>query len=179
LGLVKIAIRRANRILQRNGIQFAKKYTDLTTTDAQAYITMPSDLDVDIGLYKTALYEPVIKVLEDEWEQLTGTDVNQFYMLDYVNSRILLKSTPNDSTTTLRLWYYPTVDPSAYTTASTMPWGGRVDDAIAQYVAMRLLNVGEMEIATELSLLQDLENQILEAYRPLAQTMVQKKGWMD
>jgi hypothetical protein len=178
LGLIKIAIRRTNSILQRNGIQFAKKYTDLTTTDDQAYVDMPADFDVDIGLYKTALYEPLTKCLEGDWEQLQGMDINQFYMLDYVNSRILLKDTPNDSTTTLRLWYYPTVDPSAYTVDSTMPWGGRVDDAIVQYVVMRLLNIGEMDVSSELSLMTDLENQILQKYQPLAQTMISKTGWV-
>ena len=178
LGFVKVAIRRANRILQRNGIQFAKKYTDLTTTADQAYISMPEDFDVDIGLYHSSLYTPLTKCLESEWEQLQGEDINQFYMLDYVNSRILLKATPNDSTTTLRLWYYPTIDPSAYTVDSTMPWGGRLDDPIGQYVVMRLLTIGELDASSELSLMTDLENQILQAYTPLAQTMVNKAGWV-
>ena len=179
LAMVKTAIKRANRIVQRNGLQFAKKYTDLTTTDETAYIAMPDDFDIDIGIWNTGTHEQLTKASEDEWEAIVACDVNQYYLLDYVNSRILLKDTPNDSTTTLRLWYYPTVDPSAYTTGSTMPWGGRLDDAIAQYVAMRLLNVSETDTTMELSLLQDLESQILEAYRPLYQTLQTPKGWID
>lgn len=178
LALIKIAIRRANKILQRNGIQFAKKYIDLTTTDDVAYLSMPDDLDVDIGLWNTGTHESLTKLLEHEWEETVTCGEMSHYMLDYVNSRILIKETPNDSTTVLRLWYYPTVDPSAYTSSSTMPWGGRCDDAIAQYVIMRLLNVGELDTTMETSLLQDMEAQLLEVYRPLAQTMVESKGWL-
>lgn len=179
LNIVKLAIRRTNRILQRNGIQFAKKYTDLTTTDDVAYIAMPDDFDVDIGLYKTGSYDSLTKQTEDVWEQLVGTIVNAHYMLDYVNSRILLKATPTDSTTTLRLWYYPKVDPSAYTTASTMPWSGKLDDIIAQYVTSRLYNIDEMDVSHETQLLIDLEQNILQAYQPLAQQRVAQNGWME
>lgn len=178
LNLIKLAIRRANRIVQRNGLQFAKKYTDLTTTASQAYVTMPVDLDVDIGFWDTSTHYPLIKVFEDVWEELVSAQDKQYYLLDYINSRIQIKNTPQDSTTTLRLWYFPKVDPSAYTTASTMPWEGRLDDIISQYVSMRLLNIAEMDVSMELQLLQDMENQILDAYKPLTQTLQEKKGWL-
>ena len=100
LNIVKLAIRRANRIVQRNGIQFAKKYTDLTTTVSTAYVNMPADFDVDIGLWNTSLNYQLTKLSEDEWEEMVDPDVNQFYLLDYVNSRILIANTPTDSTTT-------------------------------------------------------------------------------
>ena len=178
LNIVKLAIRRANRIVQRNGLQFAKKYTDLTTTDDVAYINMPADFDVDIGLWNTGTNEQLTKLSEDTWEELVDPEANMFYLLDYVNSRILIANTPTDSTTTLRLWYYPTVDPSAYTTGSTMPWGGRLDDVITQYAVMRLMNISEMDSSMELQLLQDMEAQILESYKPLTQTLQEKKGWL-
>jgi hypothetical protein len=178
LNIVKLAIRRANRIVQRNGIQFAKKYADLTTTASTAYVNMPADFDVDIGLWNTGTNYSLIKLAEDVWEELVNPEENQFYCLDYVNSRILIANTPQDSTTTLRLWYYPTVDPSAYTTASTMPWGGRLDDVITQYAVMRFMNIAEMDASMELQLLQDMEAQILESYKPLTQTLQEKKGWL-
>lgn len=178
LNMVKLGIRRANRIVQRNGVQFAKKYTDLTTTDDVAYISMPADFDVDIGLWNTGTHNELIKIQEEQWEEIVSCETLQFYLLDYVNSRILLKDTPTDSTTTLRLWYYPTVDPSAYTTGTTMPWGGRLDDIIVQYVVMRLMNIAEMDTSMELQLLQDMESQILESYKPLGQTLVEKTGWL-
>lgn len=179
LNMVKQAVNRVNRILQRNGIQFAKKYTDTTTTNAQAYISMPADFDVDIFLGISATGYKLLKKDEESWNACTSADANSYYMLDYVNSRILLKGTPTDSTTSIRIWYYPTVDTSAYTTETTMPWSGRVDDIIAQYVAMRLLNIAEMDVSMELQLLTDMENQIIEAYKPLSQTVLERDGWMS
>ena len=59
-----------------------------------------------------------------------------------------------------------------------MPWGGRLDDVITQYAVMRLMNISEMDASMELQLLQDMEAQILEAYKPLTQTLQEKKGWL-
>lgn len=178
LNLIKMAIRRANRVLQRNGIQFAKKYVELTTTASQAYVDMPADFDVDIGLWNSGTKDQLVKKTEEEWEEIVSCETNQYYLLDYVNNRILLKQTPVDSATVLKLWYYPTVDPSAYTAETSMPWSGKLDDSISQYVAMRLMNVAEMDVSMELNLFQDMEAQILEAYKPLSQTLVTPDGWL-
>ena len=179
LNMVKQAVNRANRILQRNGIQFAKTNADITTTNGQAYITMPVDFDVDIHVGIPATGVELEKYDESDWNAEIAPAGNTLYMLDYVNSRILIKGTPTDSTTVIRVYYYPTVITSAYTTGTTMPWSGRLDDMIAQYVAMRLLNIAEMDVAVELSLLQDLESQILEVYRPAASTISAGAGWMS
>lgn len=179
LEIVKQAVNRANRIAQRAGLQFAKKYTDLTTTDGQAYVSMPVDFDVDIQLCIPATYIELEKLDESAWNALVSPAANSYYMLDYVNLRILLAGTPEDSTTSLRLYYYPTVDTSSYTTATTMPWSGRLDDIIVQYATMRLLNIAEMDTATEMSLIQDFEIQIMEAYRPLRATLIERKGWIN
>lgn len=177
LSMVKQAVNRANRILQRNMIQFAKKYEDKTTTDDQAYITMPSDFDTDIYLGLTTSGYKLVKLTEAEWNANISATANSYYYLDYVNSRIWIKGTPTDSTTTIRVYYFPTVDTSAYTTATTMPWSGRIDDIIAHYVEMRLLNLAEMDVSIEIQLLQDMENQIIEAYRPLSQNLHGPEGW--
>jgi hypothetical protein len=177
LSMVKQAVNRANRILQRNMIQFAKKYEDKTTTDDQAYITMPSDFDTDIYLGLTTSGYKLVKLTEAEWNANISATANSYYYLDYVNSRIWIKGTPTDSTTTIRVYYFPTVDTSAYTTATTMPWSGRIDDIIAHYVEMRLLNLAEMDVSIEIQLLQDMENQIIEAYRPLSQNLQEPEGW--
>lgn len=179
LSLVKQAVNRANRVLQRNGIQFAKKYTDLTTTEDQAYLSMPDDFDVDIYLGQTTSGAKLIKQTEAEWNANISASANSYYYLDYVNSRIWIRGTPSDSTTTIRLYYYPTVDTSAYATTTTMPWGGRLDDIIIEYVCFRLHNIAQMDVSIELQLIQDFENQILEAYRPLQQTLVEPEGWIN
>lgn len=175
---VKIAVRRVNRIIQRVGLQFAKTYADIPTVASQAYVAMPADLDVPLGLLISSTRDELTLCTERDWELLGNSQAaNKYYLLDYVNSRILLKGTPT-SVVTLRFWYFPTVDPSAYTTASTMPWGGRMDDIIAQYVGIRLNNTDEMDVETEKTLLSDMETQLIEAYRPNSALKVEGDGWL-
>lgn len=179
LPIIRQAIRRCNRIVQRNVISFGRKKVDTTTVALQDYITMPADFDVDIGLYLTATQEKITKRTEEEWElDSEYAAACQYYLLDYENSQILLKETPSDSTTAIRIWYFPTVDPSAYGVGSTMPWGGRLDDMIGKYVALRLQNIDEMDASVDQALLADLENQILDAYKPLNPTKIESRGWL-
>lgn len=177
LAIVKQAIRRANRICQRHGLAFARKSASLTTTADQAYTSLPSDFDIDIGLYRDDTHVPITKRTEDEWERIVSAAAIENWYLDMVNSRINWNGTPT-SEIAVTLWYYPTVDPSAYTTASTMPWSGRLDDMIARYVAMRMQNIDEMTVTVDMAILTDMENSIIETYRPLSQTLLPAGGWM-
>ena len=52
LSYVKRAVSRANRIAERNALQFAKKKVTLTTVANQSYVSLPTDFDVDIGLWR-------------------------------------------------------------------------------------------------------------------------------
>jgi hypothetical protein len=177
LPIVKQAIRRANRICQRAGLHFAKKSGALTCTASQAYVTMPSDLDIPIGLWRDDTHTKIEQKTESEWEQIVSAGELACWFLDLTNSRILLTGTPA-SAVALTIWYYPTVDPSAYTTASTMPWGGRLDDIIARYVALRLQNIDEMDVTMDEKILQDMEQSIISTYQPQSPIMVAGAGWL-
>jgi hypothetical protein len=181
LALFKKAIRRANRICQRNDIQFAKKSVTLTTTPSQDYIDISStgsDFDVWIGLFRDSDHKEIKTRTEREWETDLSQTANTYCRLDQANSKIYLNGTP-DSAATLTLWYYPTVDPSAYTTASTTPWNGRIDDILMEYVRIRVLNMDEMDVSFDSQLMTDLENQILGAYKYNSVTVVEGNGWMN
>lgn len=181
LRMMKKAVRRANRILQRNGIQFAKRVIPLTTVSGQDYLDIADSLtgfDVLIGLWRTDTNKKIEFKTEDEWECLTTPSVLSYALLDYGNDKIYFKGTP-DGATGLRLWYYPSVDVESMTVASESPWGGRVDDILTEYTQNRLKNVDEMDITVDIQLMTDMENQILQAYAPLAVTMAQGKGWID
>jgi hypothetical protein len=182
LALFKKAIRRANRICQRNDIQFAKKEIALATVASQAYIDISStvsDFDVWIGLFYDATYKEIPMKNEREWEALYSTSRALSYCyLDQVNSKIYLKGTPS-SIVALTLWYYPTVDPSAYTVASSTPWGGRIDDILLEYVRVRALNMDEYDVTFDSQLMTDLENQILGAYKQNSVTRVDGNGWFS
>lgn len=180
LNVIKKAIRRANRIAQRNGLQFAKKKVSLSTVASQDYVDISaavSDMDVWIGLYRDDLHQEIKKRTEREWELIVSASAIANCLFDQANSKIYLNGTPS-SVQTLTLWYYPTVDPSAYTTATSTPWNGRIDDIIAEYAGTRLKNIDEMDVSFEKQLLADLENQLLQAYAPNAPTVVEGTGWM-
>jgi hypothetical protein len=179
LNLFKKAIRRSNRVVQRNGIQFAKKKATLTTVANQDYLTLSdiTDFDVPIGLWRSDTYSKIPFRTEAEWEQIISASAVSHALLDYQNDKILFKSTPS-SALTLYFYYYPTVDPSAYTTASSSPWSGRLDDMIMEYVGLRAKNIDEMSLEFDQQLLQDMENQILQAYMPNAPTIVEGEGWL-
>jgi hypothetical protein len=179
LNVIKKAIRRANRIMQRNAIQFGKKKATLTTL-AQDYLTLSSsitDFDVLIGLWRTDNNEKVTFATEDEWETIVSANACQYAMLDYQNDKLLFKGTPTAGIT-LTFHYFPTVDPAAYTTATSMPWSGRLDDIVMEYTAIRLKNIDEMQASFDQSLLTDMEAQIINSYAPNAPSMTDGKGWV-
>ena len=179
LNVIKKAIRRANRIVQRNGIQFGKKKAVLTTVKDQSYLTLSdtTDFDVPISLYRTDTKEIIPFRTEFQWERVISAAALEHALLDYENDKISFNATPS-SALTLNFWYYPTVDPSAYTTATSTPWSGRIDDIIMEYAINRLKNIDEMDVGYDTKLLTDMENQLLQAYAPNAPTQVESAGWL-
>ena len=184
LNLFKKGIRRANRICQRNAVQFAKKKITINTIASQAYIDISSvgpvdvsDLDVWNGLFRDGTHKEIPTRTEKEWETIySATDLSNC-LFDQVNSKVYFNGTPDDAEA-LTLWYYPTIDPSAYTTASSTPWSGRIDDIIMEYVGIRAKNIDEMNAQFDQALMTDMENQILQAYMPNAPLVVEGVGWM-
>ena len=177
LAYIKRAVNRANRICQRNSLQFAKKKVTLTTVAGQAYVSLPTDFDIDIGLWRDSTHTKITKKTEAEWEQIVSATACANWMLDLENNRLLLNGAPTDAET-LTFYYYPAIDTSDYTTSTTMPWGGKLDDIIVDYVALRLKNLDEMEPTEDEKLLSDFENNIVQAYNPLSPTIVEGAGWL-
>ena len=177
LPLVKQAIRRANRVVERHSIPFAKTSATLTTVADTAYVSLPSDFDIPIGIWRDDTDERLTHVNEQVWETLDSPAALTYWFLDIENSRIYLAGTP-DSAETLTIRYFPTVDPSAYTTASTMPWSGRLDDAITRYVALRLQNIDEMNVKTDENILTDFENSIIQTYMYQNPPIVEGARWL-
>ncbi len=180
LNVIKKAIRRANRIAQRNGLQFAKKKAALTTVANQAYLLISSvaDFDVLMGLWRDDTHKEIPFKNEEEWEEIITAAALDYAHLDYVNDKIEFNSAPT-AAQALTLWYYPTVDPSAYTTASSTPWSGRIDDIVMEYAINRLKNIDEMALEYDARLLTDMENQLLQAYAPNSPTMAEGDGWVN
>jgi len=180
LSLIKLATARANRIAQRNGLQFAKKKGALTCTANQAYVDLPADYDVALAgpcLFRDDTHANIPLKTESQWETIISASALANAQIDIENSRINLNGTPT-SATALTFYYYPTVATASMTAGSTMPWSGRLDDIIKQYAQMRAMNIDEMDVSYDTQLLADLETQILSAYQPNAPTLVNQSGWM-
>ena len=179
--IINRAINRANRVAQRNELRFAQKKATLTCTNAVATVALPADFDVPLprSLWRTDTKEEITFLKENQWEEVSSDqDALGYAYLDMENSWIVFKGTPTEATA-LHFYYFPTISTSAYTTGTTMPWGGRLDDAITEYVTIRCQNIDEMDVSANLQLLQDFENQILSAYRNQVPTVVLPAGPME
>lgn len=177
LNLFKKAIRRANRIVQRNGIQFAKSKAAINTSATLDYVALPSDFDVWHGLFRDDTHKAIEKKTEKEWETIYSATVMANCLLDQANAKIYFNATPA-AVIALTLWYYPTIDPSAWAVSHDSPWSGRLDDIIMEYVGIRAKNIDEMDASFDQALLTDMEAQILNSYSVNAPTIVEGQGWL-
>ncbi len=178
LNLFKKAIRRANRIVQRNGIQFAKSKGVISTSATLDYVALPADFDVWHGLYRDDTHKEIPKKTEKEWETIYSATAMANCLLDQANSKIYFNATPA-AVVALTLWYYPAIDPAAYTTATSTPWSGRIDDIIMEYVGIRAKNIDEMSVQFDQALMTDMETQIISAYSANSPLIIDGAGWID
>jgi len=177
LAILKQAVRRANRICQRSQLQFAKKKASLATVDAQDYVDAPIDIDIPIGLWRDDLHSKITQKTEGDWEQIITASSLACWFLDVENNKILLNAAPT-GVVNLTLWYFPMVDALAFTSTSTMPWSGKLDDIISRYVALRLQNIEEQNTTQDQAILQDMEASIVSTYAPLSPLSVAMQGWL-
>lgn len=177
LPIVKQALRRANRICQRAGLQFAKKKAAMVTVAAQNYLDAPLDIDIPIGLWRDDLHQKLTQKNESDWQQIITASELANWFWDMEDGKFYFNGSPQ-SIINLTLWYYPSLDVSAYTTTSTMPWGGRLDDIIARYVALRLQNIEEQNVAQDQTILQDMETSIVTTYAPQSPLSIAMNGWL-
>src|SRR5512133_123657 len=94
LNFFKKAIRRANRIVQRNGIQFAKSKGAISTSASLDYVALPADFDVWHGLYRDDTHLEIPRKTEREWETILSAGAMENCLLDQSNSRIYFNATP-------------------------------------------------------------------------------------
>ena len=179
LSMFKKAIRRANRIVQRNGIQFAKKYATFNTTANQGYVTLSTaiaDFDVLITMARADTHQTIRICDAREWETIETADALAVAFFDYAGDKIYFYD-KDSAAVTINVHYYPTIAAPTAVSDST-PWSGRLDDILLEYVGFRMKNIDEMDVSIDQQLLLDMENQILQAYQPNAATMNDTIGWL-
>lgn len=175
---IRKAITRISPILYRNSVQLARSTATVTTVASQASYTLPTDFGTPYGLYRDSNHTKLTQRTEDEWEQITsaGECTNWSILYSSGVQKIYITGTPS-TVETLTLIYYPIIDTSAYTTASTMPWGGKLDQIIVDYVRLCCLNADEQSITTDVQLMTDIENNILNFFGGQSPLVIQRAGW--
>ncbi len=170
LPFVKKALRRADNLVIKYGLEFGKSSTTLTVLEDANTVALPSDFKRDIGLYCDNKEIPKLSTHDFE-TALYGS----FWRVNGANIELMEAV---DSDTNLTLWYFPLTDYSAYTTSSTMPWAGKLDDIIVNYTALLLMNVDEYSVEADMALAKELEKMVLDVYQPLTATLQSREGYI-
>jgi len=171
LPLVKKALRRAENICIRKGLEFAKASTTLTLLEDATTVALPTLFKRDIAMYYDNAEVP--KRDTDYFERCSS---GTMWRINGANAEFKTAATEDTDYT---FWYYPYIDFSAYVVGTTMPWGGKLDDIIVEYVSMRLKNLNEYDVSMEKELLAEMERNILETYGPLTAVMQEANGYSE
>jgi hypothetical protein len=180
ISMIREVVDLLDTLVNRYGLQFAKKRAALTTVIDQAYIDV-SALDPPIGsiirITRDANQWHLIHQDEDYWESMidTGGELNNFM---WYEDDILLKGTPKNEET-LTMWYWPDLDTVAYDVDALTPWGGRMDFIIAQHVVMKAQNVDEMDIGMDDRFTKSLEFAIVRKFAGLFPRKRVGRGWLN
>ena len=163
LTLLKKCIRRANDILILRGISFALSRVDFNTAaDTAEYDQLPATYSGAYGLYRTDLNRRLDEIDHDTFERIPSISSMQVWRVTY-DQKIEIKGTPTQ-VVAMRLYYWPTLDVSAYETGTDTPWSGRLDDVLEEYLTLRCKNIDEMEVSFDQMLQQEIEENRLGKY---------------
>lgn len=165
--LIKKSVERMSKVLMKGSVKFAKSSYDFSTVADQDQYALPSDYMALDSLYrvrnadKTGWAQTVILRNDDEWERMiSATETTNWRVW---GTNIELFDMPK-SVVNLRFYYWPSIDTSAWTTATTMPWSGQMDEVIAEYVTLRCKNIDEKDLQWDLRLLANLSDDYLDIF---------------
>lgn len=179
LAITKWVVEHTASVLVKNDLPIARRrYEFDTVADTQAYDELPSDFFTPRYLLRTDTKRPLDFVTEDDFDQIqSGSEVSAWAILDDSGTqKIYLAGTPS-GVVTLRLSYLQWVDTSTYTTSTTLPWNGRLDPVIQDFVKIRAQNIDEMDASFDVSMLRDLEDKVLFALGGQAPRRIAREGW--
>lgn len=178
LRIIGKAARRISHILYRNDIPGGRIVTTYTTSPTVDSYALPADFMAPYGLYRDGQHKRIQQENEDSWAILSAPVELGHWLVRGDN--FLVSAAPT-SAESLTLVYWPLYDitvTKAWTASDEMPWGGKFDDIIAEYAALRLKNIDEMDAGFDAQLLQDLENNILNTYASVDPSTVTRRGWL-
>lgn len=175
LRIVGKAYRRLSHVLYRNDIELGRCLYRFDTEAGRDDYPLPADFMADYGLYRNDTKSRLTKHSDDSWQQLSAPAECTTWL---VRGETLLVGGAPASAIPLTLIYWPLLDTTALDMDSPTPFGGKLDDLVAEYAALRLKNIDEMDIGTDTQLLQDMENNLLNTYSAISPVTVQRRGWL-
>lgn len=165
--LVQKSVDRMNKILMKNAVKEAKSSYDFSTISGTDTYALPSDCMAADSLYRirgtsgNGWATPLNFRNDDEWERMiAATETTNWRVWD---GNIEIYDEPA-SVVELRLYYWPQIDFSSWSTTSTMPWDGWFDEPIAEYVSLRCKNIDEKDLSWDLRLLAELADDWIDTF---------------
>lgn len=174
LSFMKQAVRRANALGQRKRLGFMRGKQDYTLAAEESSLVLPADFLTPISLTRMDTNQPLDKTDGERLDTIVSTTEAAIYSVE--NGAIDVMSAPvND--VPLRLRYYVDATPDAMALSSPMPWGGKLDYILCEYVALRARKVDRYDTSMDIALLDDMEKKIVAMYADLGQTVFKSRGW--
>jgi hypothetical protein len=174
LAFMKQAVRRANALGQRKRLAFMRGKQDYTLAAGESSLTLPTDFLTPISLTRMDTNQPLDKTDGDRLDTIVSATEAAVYSVE--DGTIDIMAAPvND--VPLRLRYYVDAAPDALTLPSPMPWGGKLDYILCEYVELRARKVDRYDTSMDIALLDDMEKQIVAMYGDLGQTVHKSRGW--
>jgi hypothetical protein len=170
---INLALNRAQGILQRNAVSFGrKKHAFTATAGVQAY-DLPGDFAAVVGLWRSDTHRPLTHFSQEGWEGIMSAVEASVFAVD--DEQLLIAGTPAGPVPFV-FRYWPTAP--TVTAASAMPWSGKLDYIVIDYVRARLFNTDEMDVSQDTQFLQDLENNIVAQFTGAEPSVRSRRGWL-
>ena len=173
LTFFKQAIRRAQGAGYKKRLNFMRKTLNFNLLANINFYLLPADFIVQSGVWRTDTRKPVENVSENLWETQQGAQEVSIYIIDGGN--ILFASAPA-ADTPIKLKYYYNVNPDSLILSSQMPWSGKIDYPICEYVNLRAFHTDRYDLSADNGLLNDMEKAITDMYINLDINMAEARG---
>lgn len=165
--LVQKSVDRLNKVLMKNSVKEAKKDYDFTTIIGTDTYSVPTDYMAMDSLYrvrrddKTGWAQAVDFRNDDQWERMISATECTNWRVWADNIEIF--DVPQ-SEIELRFYYWPQIDFTDWATTSTMPWDGKFDEVVAEYVTLRCKNIDEKNLSWDMRLLAEIADQWIDTF---------------
>lgn len=169
------AYRRMGHALFRNDVEAGRSLYRFDTDPGCEEYPLPADFMAESGLYRQDTHIRLEKQSDDSWERLVSPADSTAWV---VRGDFLRIAAAPAGTYPMLLVYWPRVDTDSLSLESATPFGGKFDDMVVEYAALRFKNIDEMDTSADLQLLTDMENNLLNTYASIAPTTVTRRGWL-